>query len=85
MTTIDGAVLTDEMLEQIREWQVEGYIDDDLHTIDKAIDMILELEDIQEIQCADANKYLHLFFKLRYLAKNISKFRLEHKDDNKGK
>ena len=40
--TIDGAVLTPEMIEQIREWQQNCDLETDLITLDRSIDFILE-------------------------------------------
>lgn len=37
--TIDGAVLTSEMIEQIREWQQNCDLETDLITLDRSIDL----------------------------------------------
>lgn len=82
MTTIDGAAISDEMLEQIREWQITDNIDLDLLTIEEAIDLILERDDLQALQCEEATKYLHLFMHLRCLSRNIRKFKVDKRDGN---
>lgn len=74
--TIDGAVLTPEMIEQIREWQQNHDLDTDLVTLDQSIDFILERSDIDDVVCSKSTEYLQLIKLLRALSKSLLKFKI---------
>lgn len=74
---IDGAVLTPEMIEQIREWQQNCDLETDLITLDRSIDFILERGDIDDLICSKSTEYLQLIKLLRTLSKSLLKFKIE--------
>ena len=80
--TIDGTILTPEMIEQIREWQQYHDIDTDLVTLDRSIDFILERRDIDNEVCSKSTEYLQLIKLLRTLSKSLLKFKIEKEGVN---
>lgn len=80
--TIDGTILTPEMIEQIREWQQYHDIDTDLVTLDRSIDFILERSDIDNEVCSKSTEYLQLIKLLRTLSKSLLKFKIEKEGVN---
>lgn len=80
--TIDGAVLTPEMIEQIRDWQQNHDLDTDLVTLDQSIDFILERGDIDDAVCSKSTEYLQLIKLLRALSKSLLKFKIMKEDNN---
>lgn len=80
--TIDGAILTPEMIEQIREWQQNRDLETDLVTLDRSIDFILERGDIDDIVCSKSTEYLQLIKLLRTLSKSLLKFKIEKEGVN---
>lgn len=75
--TIDGAVISPEMLEQIVEWQHHGNLEADLITIEKSIDLILEQDAASDMNSESCCRLLHHIKELRFLAKNLMKFQID--------
>lgn len=79
---IDGAILTPEMIEQIREWQQHQDLDTDLITLDRSIDFILERGDIDDVVCPRSTEYLQLIKLLRVLSRSLMKFKVVKEGSN---
>lgn len=79
---IDGAILTPEMIQQIREWQQYQDLDTDLITLDRSIDFILERGDIDDVVCPRSTEYLQLIKLLRVLSRSLMKFKVVKEGSN---
>lgn len=78
--TVDGAVITPEIAKQIMDWQTNGDLEVDLHTIEKAIDLVLEQDDASSANSESCCRLLHLVKELRFLAKSLMKFQINTDD-----
>lgn len=74
--TIDGAVITPEIVQQIVDWQKKGDLETDLITIEKAIDLVLAQDEASGLESESCCRLLHLVKELRFLAKSLIKFQI---------
>ena len=77
MTNINGAIITDSVIEQVCEWQDPDNMECDLMAIEDSIDVILDQNEVTTINSETASKNLRLVKNLRDLAKSIRKFKKE--------